>query len=159
MEIIALGMKSMLEDGAKALSAATGTNYTILVEETDPITNLPTQKMNFVFLSKTHKITQEATKNPNYQDILVDFGFGDKVLGDPQVTDQGILYTIGHISEQGVPNVLCNVLITPLDNVGNNFMYTILSADGTKVIKSYMYFTHTLDTKIYGMVELFIKEE
>ena len=155
MEIVAMGMKSTLENNVQTLNTLKGYNYTIIQTVTDPVTNLTSEKMNFVFLCKTDDIPQTPA-GINYKDILVEFGFGGQVIDTDSSSGQNIVYSIGKTNGQ-VKEIYYKVIYIPLPE--GAAIYKIMDSTGTKELKAYFYFENKqLGNIIYGMVELFNKE-
>ena len=160
MEIVAMGMKSTLESAVQNdINPQIGSNYTILQTVTDPVTNLTSEKMNFVFLGKTHNINQSNTAI-NLDDVKVDFTFGGPII-NTQTTNQGIVYTIAkeEVENPQDAEIIYNVLCVPLpEDLGT--LYFITSPDGSTTLKAYFFFKNKLSATeiIYGMVELYEKQ-
>lgn len=165
MEIVAMGMKSTLENKVQTLNTSTGSNYTILQTVTDPVTNLTSEKMNFVFLGKTHNIKQ-GNSEIKLADVKVDFTFGGPIIQTQQSSSQ-IIYTIAKEEVENPEDVeiIYNVVYVPLvaptqEGESVSALYIIKSPDGTETIKAYFFFKEKLSETeiIYGMVELYEKQ-
>ena len=160
MEIVAMGMKSTLESAVQNdINPLLPEKYTILQVVTDPITNLTSEKMNFVFLGKTHNINQSNTAI-NLDDVKVDFTFGGPII-NTQTTNRGIVYTIAkeEVENPQDAEIMYNVLCVPLpEDLGT--LYFITSPDGSTTLKAYFFFKNKLSATeiIYGMVELYEKQ-
>ena len=161
-----MGMKSTLENTVQnAINPQMGSNYTILQTVTDPVTNLTSEKMNFVFLGKTHNIKQ-GNSEIKLADVKVDFTFGGPIVQTQQTSSQ-IIYTIAKEEVENPQDVeiIYNVVYVPLaaptqEGEAVSALYIITSPDGSETIKAYFFFKEALSATeiIYGMVELYEKQ-
>jgi len=166
MEIVAMSMKSTLENNVQNLiNPSMGSNYTILQTVTDPVTNLTSEKMNFVFLGKTHNINQ-SNSAINLADVKIEFTFGGPIVQTQQTSSQ-IIYTIAKEEVENPEDVeiIYNVVYVPLaaptqEGEAVSALYIITSPDGSETIKAYFFFKEALSATeiIYGMVELYEKQ-